>query len=54
VKKTSFNINKAFLFFLIDISMSSIKPILVHDHSSSHAHVEDVADEQSLTPEERG
>jgi hypothetical protein len=51
------NINKAFLF-LIDISMSSIKPILVHDHSSSHhhhhAHVEDVADEQSLTPEERG
>jgi hypothetical protein len=50
--KTSFNNNES--FFLIGISMSSvndsIKPILVH--------VEDDyqygADEQSLTPEERG
>jgi hypothetical protein len=42
-------------------SNQSIKPILVHDHSSSHhhhVHVEDDlphnANEQSLTPEERG
>jgi len=38
--------------------VSSVKPILVHDHSSSHhhhhVHVADGVDEQSLTPEERG
>jgi hypothetical protein len=50
------------LFFSASSSNESIKPILIHDHSSSHhqhhVHVEDEShhetDDQSLTPEERG
>jgi hypothetical protein len=54
---------EAAVFGSASSSNQSIKPILVHDHSSSHhhhvhVHVEDDlpqnADEQSLTPEERG
>ncbi len=49
--------------FSTSLSNDSIKPILVHDHSShhhqeQHVHVEDdhlhEIDEQLLTPEERG